>query len=282
MLLVHMVSHTFLNILLVIHFQEASAAPLGAIFGNILSGIVSNFVTWKWVFWVLAILATLVTIAGVIYIPHSVDTRNTELSLTRSVDWIGSVLITVGLMSLLFALSEGNAVGWSTPWIAMLIVIALLLIFIFAAWQWYQEKHTSRAPLLKISLFRNSHFSAAMVLMGMFFAVLNDYMVYATYLWQDYQGLSPIQTMLRFLPGGICGFIIAIIVSRLISKVQTYQMLIVGEVSMSLSCLLMAIPIPSSTSYFAYGFLSQIFAVIGADTAWPCLTLFTSKSLPPE
>lgn len=248
-----------------------------------LSGIVANYANWKWVFWILAILSAVVTVAGIAFIPSSVDKGvNPELSLTKSVDWLGGVLITVGLIALLFALTEGNIVGWTTAWIYLLIVVSVLLIGIFAAWQWYQEKHTDRAPLMKISMFKNPLFTAAMVIMGLFFGVLNDFTVYATYLWQDYQGLSPLQTMLRFMPAGISGVIVAIIVARLISKVPTYMMLMAGEIAMTTSCVLMAIPISPHTSYFAYGFIAMILAVLGADTAWPCLTLFTSKCLPHE
>jgi predicted MFS family arabinose efflux permease len=261
---------------------EAAGAPLGAVFGNVLSGLVASYASWRWVFWTLAFLAALVTVAGIFFIPPSVENRNPELSLAKSVDWIGGALITLGLMALLFALTEGNVVGWSNPWISMLIVIAFLLIFIFAAWQWYQEKHTSRAPLLKISIFKSKQFSAAMILMALFFGVMNDFLVYATFLYQDYQSLSPIQTTLRFLPAGIGGIIVAIIVSRLISKVPTWTMLMTGEFAIAMSCLLMAIPIAEDTSYFAYGFFAMIFAVVGADSAWPSLMLFTSKSLPEQ
>jgi hypothetical protein len=45
---------------------------------------------------------------------------------------------------------------------------------------------------------------------------------------------------------------------------------------------LFASPIPPSTSYFAWGLPAMVLAVIGSDSAWPCLMLSTSKELPPE
>jgi hypothetical protein len=216
------------------------------------------------------------------FVPSGLDSkaRNQELSLAKSVDWIGGALVTGGLIALLFALTEGNIAGWSTAWIYMLLIIAFLLIGIFIAWQWYLENHMHRPPLVKISIFRNHLFSTAMIIMGVCFGVVGDFNIYASYLWQDYQALSAIQTMLRFLPAAICGVIVAIIVSRLISKVPGYIILLTGQFSLSMACLLMAVPIPAGTSYFAYGFIAMILSVIGADTAWSSLTLFTSKSLP--
>ncbi|KAI0126045.1 drug resistance protein [Xylariales sp. AK1849] len=263
----------------------AAGAPLGSVFGNLLGGFIASYASWKIVFGTMAALAVLVTIAGVVFIPApppQTTTQKESMSLAHSVDWLGGFLVTAGILALLFALTEGNVVGWGTVWIYLLIVIALLLIGIFITWQWYQEKHTTRPPLMKVSLFRNRLFSVAMVLMALFFATFNDFFIYATYFFQDYQDLGPLQTTLRFLPTGVTGIVVAFIMSRLISKVPTYMLLMFGNFAVALSCLLFAIPIPSDTSYFAFGFLAMISSVVGADTTWPCLTLFVSKSVPKE
>lgn len=264
----------------------AAGAPLGAIFGNLLGGFIASYANWKWVFGACAGVAIAVTVAGLFFIPSpppsEVMIRKQNVSLAHSVDWLGGFLITAGLLALLFALTEGNVVGWHTVWIYMLMVIALLLVGMFAAWQWYQEKHTARPPLMKVSIFRSGIFSTAILLMALFCAAFNDWMIFATFFYQDYQGLSPLQTSLRFLPTGIFGVVVAFVVSHLISKVSTCILLMIGNASMGLACLLFAVPISSNTSYFAYGLPAMLLAVTGADIAWPCLTLFTSESLPPE
>ncbi|ETS86370.1 hypothetical protein PFICI_00198 [Pestalotiopsis fici W106-1] len=263
----------------------AAGAPLGSVFGNLLGGLIASYANWKWVFGANAVLAVIVTAAGVFLIPPP-PPKPAELtsgkSLASTVDWFGGGLITAGILCLLFALTEGNVVGWKTVWIYLLIVIGLLFIAIFAAWQWYQEKHTTRPPLMKISLFKNKHFSIAMVLMAIFFSSFNDYLIYATYFFQDYQDLGPLQTTLRFIPTGIAGIIVAFIVSHLISRIPTYLFLLFGNLAVAISCLLFAVPIPPQTSYFAYGLPAMILSVIGADMTWPSLTLFVSKSVPRE
>ncbi len=135
---------------------------------------------------------------------------------------------------------------------------------------------------MKVSIFRSARFSAAMAIMALVFSSFNCFVVYATYYFQDYQGYDPLQTTLRFIPTGVSGVIVAIIVSQLLSRIPTYVMLVFGHISVALANLLFAVPIPSTTTYFAYGFPAMILSVLGADTAWPCLTLFTSHSLPQE
>jgi H+/Cl- antiporter ClcA len=74
-----------------------------------------------------------------------------------------------------------------------------------------------------------------MIIMGVCFGVVGDFNIYASYLWQDYQALSPIQTTLRFLPAAICGVIVTIIVSQLISKVPAYKILLTGQFTLSVA-----------------------------------------------
>jgi MFS family permease len=258
-----------------------AGAPLGAVFGNILGGLVGQYVTWHWVFWILALLASLVSIAAVFIIPR--PPQHLQLTRTRpSVDWIGGALVTSGLLVLLFALTEGNVVNWSTPWVPSLIVVSLLLIAAFVVWQWYLEHKTSRPPLMKVSVFRNTRFSAAMLIMMLFFASFSNYMVYATYFYQDYQGLSVIQTTLRFIPTGIVGLCTAFTTAHLLSRVRGNHLLMFGTICVAISSLLFAIPLSPNTTYWAYGFPAMILAVFGADTLYPTLTLFTAQRLPME
>ncbi|KAI0098616.1 major facilitator superfamily transporter [Nemania sp. FL0031] len=263
----------------------ASGSPLGSVFGNLLAGGIASATSWKWVFGALGGLGVLVTAAGIFFIPPPPAPLVPEkrgAALLKSVDWLGGFLVTTGLLALLFALTEGNVVGWSTPWVPVLIVIAFILLGVFYAWQWYQENRTSRRPLIKVSIFKNGRFCAGLAIMALFFASFNNFIVYATYFYQDYQGLGPLQTTLRFIPTGATGALVAFIVSHLISRIPTWILLLCANAAMSISCLLFAVPLPQSTSYFAFGLPAFILSVIGADITWPCLTLFTSKSLPQE
>lgn len=266
----------------------AAGAPLGSIFGNLLAGVVASYAHWSWVFWAMAILAALVAVAGLLVIPPPPPTRTAPLHGARglaraeaTVDWVGAVLVTLGLLALLFALTEGNVVGWSTPWVPALIAASFVLIAVFVLWQRRLEKTGRQTPLVKVSVFGNGRFGAAMAIMGLFFASFNGYLVYATYYFQDFQGLSPIQTTLRFIPTGVAGVATAAVCSRAIAVVPTYMLLAFGTACVSASCLLLAAPIPpATTSYFAYALPAMVLAVFGADTALPSLTLFTSHALP--
>ncbi|XPS92338.1 hypothetical protein M3J09_001735 [Ascochyta lentis] len=257
-----------------------AGAPLGGIFGNIFGGVVAEYLNWKWVFWIFGMVSAITTVASFFVIP--VPPVQPEPVMRNTVDWIGGTLITVGLIILLFALSEGNVVGWSTPWVPTLIVVSLLIVIAFGFWQHHLETKTQKRPLMKMSIFKNRKFTWANVLMGLFFSSFNNYLIFATYWFQDFQGLSVIQTTLRFIPNGVTGIIVATATGFILSHVRGDYILIFSTFAVSMSSLLFAIPIPENANYWAYGFPAMVFCVCGADTIFPVLTLFVAKTLPPE
>ncbi|TQV92251.1 hypothetical protein V2A60_004538 [Cordyceps javanica] len=271
-----------------------AGAPLGSIFGSILSGIIAQYTSWKWVFGIMAIMAGAIAVAGFVLIPQTAESPKLAAAAAaldgdgigaklKLVDWTGGTLITVALMALLFALTEGNVVGWQTSWVCNLIIVSLLLIVAFFFWQRHLEKRPEgRPPLIKVSMFRNRQFTAVMAIMCLFFASFNNFLVFATYYYQDFRGYDPIQTMLRFLPTGVGGIFVSFAVAFLLSRVPTAFMLICGTLSVSISNLLFAVPIPISAPYCAWGLWAMLLSVVGADVTWPCLTFFTSQALPAE
>lgn len=256
-------------------------APLGSIFGNLLGGVLAQYASWQWIFWVLSIIAAVITIASYFIIP--LPPANIQvIGSKKTVDWIGGTFITVGLLVLMFALTEGNVVGWSTPWIPVLIVVGLLMVAAFIVWSWYLEHKTSRNPLMKVSIFTSVQFSAAIAIMFFFFATFNNYLIFATYFYQSYLGLDAIQTTLRFIPTGVVGVMTIFVTAQILSRVPGNYILIWGNMCVAVSCLLMAMPIDPNETYWAYGFPAMCLSVFGADTLFPTLTLFVSRSLPPE
>lgn len=69
---------------------------------------------------------------------------------------------------------------------------------------------------------------------------------------------------------------------RVLGRVSGHKILAFGITSTSISCLLFAVPIPPSTSYFAYALFAMSFSVFGADTVYvphvPSLFFFSTKS----
>ena len=125
--------------------------------------------TWRAVLWILAGLTLAVAILAFFFVPA--DNLKT---VDKRIDWIGAGFVTVGLILLQFVVSEGPAApqGWRTScelfghvsseescsWtfcagLIVLLVISVCLITAFFFWEHHVINHTSRPPLIRLTLF---------------------------------------------------------------------------------------------------------------------------------
>jgi predicted MFS family arabinose efflux permease len=257
--------------------------------------VVTQYASWKWIFHLVAIISLAITVIAYFIIPPPATNRPKK---NITLDYFGAFLITTSLILLIFTLSQGNsgAGGWHAPYIPSLILVCVILFMIFVGWEWWLEHKTQNEPLMRLSLWNHRGFTMSMIVTGFFWASFNNYMVYATFLYvflplirvlvlikcsyQDFLHLSPIATTLRFLPTGIGGALITVVSGYLLSRVPGQHLLLVGATCTAFSSVLMAAPIPPETSYWAFGFEAMVLAVMGADTIYPCLSLYTTSSMP--
>lgn len=268
----------------------SSGFPLGNVVGNVLGGVIAQFLGWKWAFWIMSIVAACLTMVSMIVIPasrkeielSSTPLKNCMLTLTAQMDWLGLTTSMVILMFLLVPLTTGNIVGWKTPWVIVLLAISVTLIPLFILWEIRLEKEVDRPPLIKMTIFESRTYCAAQMIVFIFWASFNNFMIFATYFYQDYLGLNTIQTTLRFLPTGITGIVAVYISSQILKSVNGNIIAVWGTICVCIPSLLFAVPIPTNTTYWAYGLPAMVVLTLGADTLYPCLSLFVMKSVPEE
>lgn len=148
----------------------------------------TQFGSWKWIFYLVAIVSTLVTVIAFFIIPAPAAVGTAANATARkkpSLDYLGAFLITTSLILLIFTLSQGNSgkAGWHAPYIPSLILVFVILFMLFVGWEWWLENKTQREPLMRLSIFSNTGFTMSMVVTGFFWASFNNYMVYATFLY---------------------------------------------------------------------------------------------------
>ncbi|KUJ23914.1 MFS multidrug transporter-like protein [Mollisia scopiformis] len=261
----------------------SGGAPMGQVLGNLLGGIISEYANWKVVFFVIAGVAFVIGAIAIFVVPKEPPSTGDagEHPRASGIDWTGAFLFTSGTLLLLIALSEGVAQpqGWRTPFVIAILLVSVLFLGLFIFWQHYLEKISSE-PLMRVSTFKTGRFSAAMVIVFFFSAGFTNFLVYSTYYYQDLQLLSPIQTTLRYIPLGICGIFSIFCSGYFMARIRGNYILIFGLGSALIANIIFAVPIPPSTTYWAYGFPAMCLAAFGADTTYPCIGLFTTQSLP--
>lgn len=257
--------------------------PVGNIMGNVLGGVVTQHLRWEWTFWIVAMLSACFTTLSLFVIPQSptaISKSDRLRTFCRQMDWFGALTAVTFLVFLLVSLSEANTSGWTSPWILALLCSSPVILCTFIAWERRLESRASKMPFIQPSLFSMRTFCAAQATAFLFWAAFNNFLVFATFFYQNYLHLSVIDTTLRFLPSGIAGLFAVLVSSQILMRVNGSLIAIWGSCCVSLPCLLFALPIPPSTTYWAYGFPAMVLSTLGSDTLYPCLMMVAMKSVP--
>ncbi|WP_201788883.1 DHA2 family efflux MFS transporter permease subunit [Amycolatopsis orientalis] len=139
-----------------------AVAGVATIAGPTLGGLLVSTVGWRWIFFVNVPIGVLVLVLALALIP---DVRR---GTRHKLDLLGAGLVTAALVSLTFALTEGQRYGWNTGiWALLGGSVVLLAVFLL-----HQRRGQDGEPLLPFALFRSRGYAvmgfvAATVQVGM-------------------------------------------------------------------------------------------------------------------
>lgn len=185
----------------------AGAAGSGGAIGLILGGLIVNFLSWRWVFFVNVPIALLLAIAA---------PRVLAVSEGRSgrPDLPGAISVTGGMTLLVYGLSRVATHSWTdnTTVSALGFGAALLVLFVLIELR-------SKQPLIPLNLFadrnRTGAFALRMLAGSTTFAVL----FLLTQIVQNVLGYSPLKAGFAFLPLGVGVVITAQVTSRIVGRI---------------------------------------------------------------
>lgn len=127
---------------------------LAAASGPPLGGILTAFLSWRAIFYVNAPFCLIAIILGAIGLKESYDS-----SVSKKVDFVGILFLTVGIFCLVYALLKGNDYGWSSKSIIILFIIALLTLIAFIVFERKTEESMIPPELFKEYTFTFSSLS---------------------------------------------------------------------------------------------------------------------------
>ncbi|MEV4132823.1 MFS transporter [Dactylosporangium sp. NPDC049742] len=128
-----------------------AAAPAGGTAGVFLGGVITEYVSWPWVFYINVPIAVLVLAAIPAVMPAGGARRG-------SLDLLGALTVTVGLAAAVYAIVRAPEVGWSSVQTWLVLGAAALALGAFVAIQ-----AARREPLMRLSIFRAPNLAAANV-----------------------------------------------------------------------------------------------------------------------
>jgi EmrB/QacA subfamily drug resistance transporter len=167
---------------------SAIAAGGGAV-GLLLGGILTETLSWEWIFFVNVPIGAVAAILSARLITESKAER------TGSFDIAGAVFVTAGLMVLVYAIVKAEAFGWGSSRTLLLAAVGVGLLAIFVL---IESRITG--PLVRLSIFKIRSLSVANVTLLLVAGGLFALFFFATLYVQEILGFSPIKAGFAFLP----------------------------------------------------------------------------------
>jgi EmrB/QacA subfamily drug resistance transporter len=200
-----------------------AVAGVATLAGPLLGGWLVTDFGWRWIFFVNVPVGLVTLVLAGIVMP------NLRLQRRHRLDWIGTLLVTAGLLLVTFGLIEGQSHDWGKVWgpitIVELISAGVVILALFAAHQWSQQR---REPLVPFEIFRDRNFSVMnVVAASIAFGMLGLFLPLTIYL-QSVLGLSALQAGLTTAPMSLISMLIAPVAGRTADRVGGKWILFVG------------------------------------------------------
>jgi EmrB/QacA subfamily drug resistance transporter len=194
----------------------------GAAAGVLLGGILTETLSWSWIFFVNVPVGAAAFAAAPFLLGESRDAR------VSSFDLPGAVLVTGGLSSLVYAITRAGTDGWlATPTIAFFAASVLLLVG-FVGWE---NRHPE--PLMRMGIFRISTVTGANVAGLILGTALFAMFLMLTLYMQQVLGYSAMQSGVAYLAVAGTAIIWSAVAAQLVTRVGVKPVLVTGMTALT-------------------------------------------------
>jgi EmrB/QacA subfamily drug resistance transporter len=187
----------------------AGVSALALAIGPLVGGLLTEHLSWSWVFFVNVPVGVFGVAASYLLIDESRD-----MSEEQRLDLAGLVTSGLGLFALTYGLIEANTYGWSSARIVGSFVAAAVLLGTFVALELRQ-----RLPMLDLTLFRNGTFAGANVVILMVGLAMFGVFFFVSLYMQNILGFSAVQAGAAFLPMTVLIILVAPIAGKLSDRI---------------------------------------------------------------
>ncbi len=187
---------------------------LGPAIGPTVGGMAVDALNWRYVYFLGIPISVASLLLASVFLPSKATAE------PKPFDWIGLVLLSVALISLLIGLSNGTREGWSSNVILSYLAVAIVCGIGFVRWE-----HVTKHPLLDIELFAQRNFSIMCVVTFVFGAGMYASTYLVPLFLQMVQGMSPTESGFLLMPAGFI-MVLAFPLSGLLSDHSDRRLLI--------------------------------------------------------
>jgi EmrB/QacA subfamily drug resistance transporter len=207
------------------------AAGIGQSIGPISGGLLTEYLSWRWTLFVnvpIGLFAVIATWRAI----HQPRERAEE----ERIDYGGILVLSVGLLALLFALDQGVEWGWGDWRILASLGVAAVLVAVFP----FVERRMRDAALIPPDVIRNRRFAAACAAILLMSAAFIASMLYLPQFLQKILDYSPVRAGVAMLPVMLAFAAMSFVAGPLYSRIGAKVVVTAGTIAIAVGALLLA------------------------------------------
>jgi EmrB/QacA subfamily drug resistance transporter len=194
----------------------------GAAAGVLLGGILTEALSWSWIFFV----NVPVGVAAFALAPRLLNESRDEG--VKSFDAAGAVLVTAGLSSLVYAITQTGTYGWTS---ARTLGVGAAALVLLAGFVWWERRHAE--PLMRFGILRIKTVAGANVgglILGT--ATFSMFLMLTLYM-QQVLGYSPIKTGVGYLAVALSAIVWSGVAAQLTTRIGVKPVLVTGMTALT-------------------------------------------------
>ena len=194
----------------------------GAAAGVLLGGILTDLLSWEWIFFLNVPVGVGAFVLAPLLLNESRDAS------VRSFDALGAVLVTGGLSSLVYAITQAGNNGWGSAKTLGFFAGSAVLLASFAVWE---QRHPE--PLMRFGLLRTKTVAGANVAGFIMGTALFSMFLMLTLYMQQVLGYSPLKTGVGYLAVAGTAILTSIVAAQLVTRLGVKPVLVIGMVALT-------------------------------------------------
>jgi EmrB/QacA subfamily drug resistance transporter len=242
----------------------------GGSIGLLAGGVLTQALSWHWIFFVNVPVGIATVIAGSILL-----VENIGLGIKQGVDVAGSILVTAAVMVVIYALVTASTYGWGSEHTLLFVGVGLTLFVVFIVLESRLANPIMPLRILKLRTLTGSSVIRGCLVIGMF----STFFIGALY-FEHVLGYSPVHTGLAFLPQAVAmAAMSAGITARLVDRFGNKPVMYPAMVLVVAGLLLFA-SAGQHASYFPTIFFAFLMMGVGAGASFMPLLQIGMSEIP--
>jgi EmrB/QacA subfamily drug resistance transporter len=239
----------------------AAVSGAGAALGLLLGGILTNYLSWRWVLFVNVPIGIVLITGAYLYLHQSERLRG-------RFDFIGAVLSVGGMVATVYGFIHVAHSGWGNNETYGVFSAAVVLLAAFVIF----ETRVASDPMMPMRIFENRNRGGAYLVMFVAGAAMFGLFYFITFFVQGVRDFSALRTGFSFLPVAFVIGTVSQVIARLLGKTGPKPLIVLGTIMLTAAMLWFS-RVDTGSSYWGTLLPGMVALAIGMGCMFVPLTI---------